>query len=133
VTQRAFPIDFASLTPDTRPRRWLVLPDGFEAQAEADQVSPVFSGRAPSVLAAFVELALGEPRVEQVREGEGQVELVQRSKLFRFPDYITVQAVEVEGGAALAIYSRAVIGYSDIGVNRKRITAWLDALSAKLS
>lgn len=131
MTQRPFPLDFATLLPDTRPRRWLVLPDGFDAQAQADQVSPVFSGNANTVLAAFVELALGEPRVEQVREGDGQVELVQRSQLFRFPDFITVQAFDVDGGAALAIYSRAVIGYSDIGVNRKRIMGWLDALSAK--
>ena len=133
MTQRPFPLDFATLVPDTRPRRWLVLPDGFDAQAQADQVSPVFSGTANTVLAAFVELALGEPRVEQVREGDGQVELVQRSKLFRFPDFITVQAFDVDGGAALAIYSRAVIGYSDIGVNRKRVMGWLDALSAKLA
>ena len=57
---------------------------------------------------------------------------MQRSRLFRFPDYITAEAMETDGGSALAIYSRAVIGYSDIGVNRKRIMAWLDALSAQL-
>lgn len=133
MTQRPFPLDFATLVPDTRPRRWLVLPDGFDAQAQADQTSPIYAGTAAQVQAAFVALALGEPRTETVREAEGQVELVQRSKVFRFPDYITLQAFDVAGGAALAIYSRAVIGYSDMGVNRKRIVAWLDALSAKLA
>lgn len=133
MADRPFPLDFATLVPDTRPRRWLVLPDGFKAEATPDQTSPVFTAAPQALLEAFKALALEQPRVQLVREGAGQVELVERSKLFRFPDYITVQAVAVEGGSALAIYSRAVIGYSDIGVNRKRITAWLEALRARLA
>ena len=132
MADRPFPLDFSTLVPDTRPRRWLVLPEGFKAVATPDQPSPVFSLAPDALLAAFKALALEQKRVTLVREGEGQIELVQRSKLFRFPDYITAQAFEVEGGSALAIYSRAVIGYSDIGVNRKRITAWLEALKARL-
>ncbi|MBL4544816.1 MAG: DUF1499 domain-containing protein [Oceanicaulis sp.] len=76
---------------------------------------------------------MAAPRVALVRAEAGQIELVQRSKLFRFPDYITAQAFETQGGAALAIYSRAVIGYSDMGVNRKRIKAWLESLQAALA
>lgn len=133
MAQRPFPLDFSTLTPDTRPRRWLVLPGGLNAAAAPDQTSPVFPVAPDALLDAFKVLALDQPRVKLVREAGGQVELVQRSKVFRFPDYITVQAFEAEGGSALAIYSRAVIGYSDIGVNRKRITAWLDALSAQLA
>jgi len=133
LADRPFPLDFATLTPDTRPRRWLVLPDGVEAVADPDQASPVFALTPEALLDAFKTLALEQPRVALVQEGDGQVELVERSKLFRFPDYITAQAIAVEGGSALAIYSRAVIGYSDIGVNRKRITAWLDALKTRLS
>ncbi len=132
MAQRPFPLDFSSLIPDTRPRRWLVLPADFEAAAEPDQTSPVFKGAPAVVLEAFKSFALSQPRVDLVREGDGQVELVERSKVFRFPDYITAQAFEAEGGSALAIYSRAVIGYSDIGVNRKRITGWLEALKTRL-
>lgn len=133
MADRAFPLDFATLAPDTRPRRWLVLPSGFEAAASPDQDSPVFEQTPEAVLDAFKAVALAAPRVTLVREEAGQVELVQRSKLFRFPDYITVQAFETQGGAALAIYSRAVIGYSDMGVNRKRIKAWLESLQATLT
>ena len=132
MADRAFPLDFATLVPDTRPRRWLVLPSRFEAAASPDQDSPVFEQTPEAVLEAFKAVALAAPRVTLVREEAGQVELVQRSKLFRFPDYITVQAFETQGGAALAIYSRAVIGYSDMGVNRKRIKAWLESLQAAL-
>jgi uncharacterized protein (DUF1499 family) len=132
MADRPFPLDFSTLVPDSRPRRWLVLPEGLKASAEPDQSSPVFAVAPAALLDAFKAFALEQPRVQLVREGEGQVELVQRSKVFRFPDYITVEAFEAEGGSALAIYSRAVIGYSDIGVNRKRITAWLEALKAQL-
>ncbi|WP_421860517.1 DUF1499 domain-containing protein [Oceanicaulis sp.] len=133
MADRVFPLDFATLVPDTRPRRWLVLPSEFEAVASPDQDSPVFEQTPEAVLDAFKAVALAAPRVTLVREEAGQIELVQRSKLFRFPDYITVQAFEAQGGAALAIYSRAVIGYSDMGVNRKRIRAWLESLKAALA
>ncbi len=132
MADRPFPLNFSTLVPDTRPRRWLVLPEGFKATVAPDQTSPVFNVAPDALLAAFKAYAQEQPRVSLVREGEGQVELVQRTKLFRFPDYITAEAFDVEGGAALAIYSRAVIGYSDIGVNRKRITAWLEALKSRL-
>jgi uncharacterized protein (DUF1499 family) len=133
MADRTFPLDFATLVPDARPRRWLVLPSEFEAVASPDQDSPVFELTPEAVLDAFKAVALAAPRVTLVREEAGQIELVQRSKLFRFPDYITVQAFEEQGGAALAIYSRAVIGYSDMGVNRKRIRAWLESLQAALA
>ncbi|WP_273144857.1 DUF1499 domain-containing protein [Oceanicaulis alexandrii] len=130
MAERPFPLDFATLVPDARPRRWLVLPTGFDADASPDQHSPVFEQTPEALLEAFKAVALAAPRVALVREEAGQIELVQRSKLFRFPDYITVQAFEAQGGAALAIYSRAVIGYSDMGVNRKRIKGWLESLQA---
>lgn len=133
MADRPFPLNFATLVADTRPRRWLVLPPGFDAVAGSDQDSPVFAHTPEAVLDAFKAVALAAPRVTLVREEAGQIELVQRSKLFRFPDYITAQAITVEGGAALAIYSRAVIGYSDMGVNRKRIKDWLESLQAALA
>jgi len=137
MSARPFPIDFATLAPDTRPRCYLVLPEGFQAAATPN-ASSHYPGVTPeAVHDAFLAIAQAAPRVETVRTEGGQVELVQRSKLFRFPDYITVQAFETEqdgvSGSGLAIYSRAVIGYSDMGVNRKRIQAWLARLSEHLS
>lgn len=132
MAEREFPIDFAALVPDARPRRWLVLPDGFEAASAPDQTSPVFPLKPDSLLEAFRDVALEAPRAQLVREAGGQMEFVQRSLVFRFPDYITVQAFPAGDGAALAVYSRAVIGYSDLGVNQKRVKAWLSALDARL-
>ncbi len=58
---------------------------------------------------------------------------MQRSRVFGFPDYLTVKAVAVdsnagEGGAGLIIWSRARYGRSDFGVNQARVEAWLAAL-----
>ena len=129
MADRPFPIDFSTLRPSTRPNRWLVLPEGFEAAATADQVSPVWAGAEPAALLdMFKTTALTAARTQWVRESDGQIELVQRSLIFRFPDYVTAQAVAVEGGAALCVYSRAMVGYSDLGVNAARIKAWLEAV-----
>jgi len=130
---RPFPLDFAALEPDSRPRRWLVLPPGFTAAAAPDQESPVFTAAPEVLLDAFLAAAEAEPRVRRLREEGGQVELVQRSLVFRFPDYVTVHAVAHGGGSALCLYSRAVVGYSDLGVNEKRARRWIAAASRRLA
>jgi uncharacterized protein (DUF1499 family) len=132
MTERPFPIDFATLDTGPKPNTCLVLPDGFKAAAEPDMTSPVFALEPSALLDAFKQTALDAPRTKLEREGSGQVELVQRSAIFRFPDYITAEAVAVEGGAALCIFSRSKVGYSDLGVNAKRVTAWLEALKQRV-
>lgn len=132
MAERPFPLEFATLIVDTRPRRCLALPAGFVSSATSDLESPVFDTTPQALLEAFMAAALAEPRTDRVRESEGQIELVQRSALFKFPDYVTASAVSVEGGAALCVYSRAVIGYSDIGVNTKRVKRWLEATRSQV-
>ncbi len=128
---RPFPLDFSTLEPDGRPRRWLVLPPGFPASAAADQESPVFNEPPERLLSLLGEVALAEPRTRLVREAAGQKEFVQRSLVFRFPDFVTAAAVPAGGGSALCLYSRAAVGYSDLGVNRKRLQRWLASLQAR--
>ena len=133
MTDRPFPIDFSNLAPSPKPNTFLVLPTGFDAAATADMDSPVWSGAEPAaVLEAFKTTALAQARTQLVQEGGGQVELVQRSALFRFPDYVTAQGVAVDGGAALCVFSRSKVGYSDMGVNAKRIRSWLDQMPAEI-
>lgn len=79
-------------------------------------------------MARFSEIALSQPRVEQTNQNDTQREFVQRSAVFKFPDVITVQAMPVGEGAALAIFSRAKLGRRDFGVNEKRIKAWLELI-----
>jgi uncharacterized protein (DUF1499 family) len=132
MADRPFPIDFSTLKPDTRPRRYLVLPPGFSAAAEPDAVSPVFDAAPQAVLEAFRDVALAAPRTRLTNEGGGQLEVVQKSAVFRFPDYVTVAAVSVEGGAGLCVYSRAVVGQYDFNVNKKRVEDWLEQTAARV-
>ena len=53
---------------------------------------------------------------------------VEQSRVFAFPDYITVRAIEEDGGSTLMIWSRARFGSADMGVNRKRIENWMRRL-----
>ena len=120
--QRPFPLDFSTLEPDARPRRWLVLPEGCDAAARPDQVSPVFSAAPAAALEAFIAAGLSRPRVRLLRREAAQAELVQRSFIFRFPDYVTVEAFAADSGrSTLAIYSRAVVGRYDFRGNEKRV------------
>jgi uncharacterized protein (DUF1499 family) len=127
--------DFATLSLTWRPNQFLVLPPGYIAKAKAYAASPVFATTPEQVLDAVKRVALAEPRTELVAEDRAarQLSIVQRSKTFRFPDYVTVEAVPLAAGqTALAIYSRAKYGIRDFGVNRARVERWLAALKAQL-
>jgi len=133
MAERPFPIDFSTLTPDTRPRRWLVLPAGFTAAATPDATSPVFQAPPETVLQTFRETALAHARTELTNAAGDQVEIVQKSAVFRFPDYITAQAVETGRGTGLCVYSRAAVGRYDFNVNKKRVEAWLEETGRRLN
>lgn len=80
----------------------------------------------------FRERALAQPRVQLVESGRDgrSFELVARSRVFRFPDRISVEAVPLDGNrSTLMVFSRSRYGYRDFGVNKHRIDAWLATLS----
>ena len=55
--------------------------------------------------------------------------ILKTSTLFAFPDYISVKFIEIDANTStLAVLSRSRLGQSDLGVNEKRITAWLAQL-----
>ena len=125
-------IDFKTLRLTTKPNQYLVAPAGVTT-ATPHRVSPEFPFPAAELARRFRAVALRQPRVTLVGEAEGgrQFEVVQRSALLRFPDTISVEAIaSSDKSSALAIYSRSRVGYSDWGVNRKRIDAWLAELAA---
>ncbi|MFW6412803.1 MAG: DUF1499 domain-containing protein [Oceanicaulis sp.] len=132
MTRLAVPLDFRTLIPDTRPRRWLVLPDGFDAKAAPDRTSPVFAAEPAALLAAFEQTALAAPRVTAAGAHGLQRAFVQRSAVFRFPDDVIVEAVAVAGGSALCVYSRSRVGRYDFGVNEKRVRGWIEETARRL-
>jgi len=64
--------------------------------------------------------------------GRNQAQWVVRSTLMNYPDIVVAEAAPVAGGTGLWLYSCSLIGYSDLGVNRARVMAWLAALEAAL-
>lgn len=57
---------------------------------------------------------------------EGMITYITRSKIWGFPDYTTVEART----GAMMIHGRLRFGFSDMGVNRARVTDWIAALEA---
>lgn len=117
--------------PDPSTPNWYrVVPDG-------ENAAPVFDVAASDLASAFDRVVDGQPRIELLQDDRasgGPVTWVQRSALFGFPDYISVTFVPMADGSAstLAVFSRARVGQSDLGVNEKRVTAWLTQLEAEL-
>ena len=132
-----FPLDFKTLRLSRKPNQFLVLPPGFAGATTPHAESPVFPVSPRVLMQAVKTLALEEPRTKLVHgdAGNGQAEFVARSKLFRFPDRITVEVAGVPGEgerSALAVYSRAVYGRRDFGVNQARVGRWLGILRDRL-
>jgi len=127
-------IDFHTLKLTWKPNQFLVLPPNYRAQASPHRVSPAFPIGPEQLIEAVKRVALAEPRTVLAEEDRAahKLEFVQRSKTFRFPDLVSVEAVPLGAGrTALAIYGRAKLGIRDFGVNRARVERWLAALQAK--
>jgi uncharacterized protein (DUF1499 family) len=53
---------------------------------------------------------------------------ISRTPLMGYPDYTSVLIEPAGEGAMLLAFARSRFGHSDMGVNRARLTRWLDAL-----
>jgi uncharacterized protein (DUF1499 family) len=69
------------------------------------------------------------PRTRIVSEGGDSLHAECRSALFRFVDDLELQLRPAEG--VIAVRSASRIGYSDLGVNRRRVEALRSALRAR--
>lgn len=125
-------VSFASLSPPDRPNWYLVCPDGV-CGTTPQATSPVFAEPVASLRERWRRMAAAQPRTERLAgEEDGlQDDYVQRSKIVGWPDTVTVRFIALDDASStLAIYSRSHYGYSDMGVNQKRVEAWLAALAA---
>lgn len=123
-------VDFATVDTAGRQNTYLVCPPDLCGQAP-DRESPVFALSAIELRNLWFEMIGNQPRIDWIASDEEilQYDFVQRTRLMRFPDSITVRFLALqEGRSTLAIYSRSHYGRSDFGVNQERIEAWLDAL-----
>lgn len=128
--------DFAHLSPPDKPNNWLVAPvDHPASSARPDQPAPVYDRPAGRVAEAWKAMVKAEPRttVLAVAEDGLRIEAVQKSALFGFTDRISAQFIPLgDDRSTLAAFSRAQIGYWDLGVNRERLRTWLGKLDKAL-
>jgi uncharacterized protein (DUF1499 family) len=128
------PIEFASLERKPSPNQFLIAPDGATPHAKPDAGSPVFAVAPERLRDAFLAVAAEAPRTKLLNQSADglRLSLVQRSAFLRFPDYIDVSILPADSdGSTIAIYSRSRFGYSDLGVNQRRVEEWMTALQRK--
>jgi uncharacterized protein (DUF1499 family) len=126
-------MDVAHIVRPSSPNTALAAPEGFSPGP--DVVTPHYAIPVNGLFALVQRVAGDQPRTYQAAlyPDQLQAHYVARSALFNFPDLIMVQVREdAPGRSDLIIYSRSVYGRSDLGVNRKRVEAWLAALQMKL-
>lgn len=122
-------IDFATLEKRREPSRWLVAPAGLCRAAEPDGDAPVFDAPPDGLIAALAAVLEDRPRTAVLERVDDALEAEERTALFRFRDRISARAVPREDGrTALALYSRSTVGYWDMGVNRRRVAALVEAV-----
>ena len=125
-------VRFESLVLTSNPNQYLVCPPGLCAKAKAHKESPQFDRTADDLRAAFENVILKSEAVTKMAESEDTLDVVARTPIVRWPDWVTVRFIPLgEDRSTLAIYSRSVYGRSDFGANEGRITDWLARLSAQ--
>ncbi len=124
------PVDFASLQLTGNPNQYLMCPIGI-CSAPAHAESALYEMSVEDLQARWEAMIEGRKRVtvlDRDRTGR-QVDYVQRSAVFRFPDVVTVRFIPLpDDRSTIAVYSRALYGKSDFGVNQERIEAWVAAM-----
>jgi uncharacterized protein (DUF1499 family) len=127
----AEPVDFATLQRPGSPNTCLAAPLGTPG---VDVVTPPLTVAAAVAWPVLRGLGEGKPRVTRLDEWPElmQAQWVARSAVLNFPDIIIGQVVPQQDGAGVFLYSASAFGYSDFGVNRQRVEAWLAAFDAAL-
>lgn len=123
-------VDFANLTPPDKPNYYLVCPRNY-CHVKPNAYSPVYDVGVEALEKIVTQYILSRPRTKALESDaeKNQYIYVQRSLIFRFPDYISVEYLSLDSHkSTLAIYSRSKYGYSDFGVNKRRVQKWLKGI-----
>jgi uncharacterized protein (DUF1499 family) len=49
-----------------------------------------------------------------------------------YPDIVVAEVAPTGGGTGLWLYSRSLVGWSDLGANRARVMAWIEDFENRL-
>ncbi len=124
----AEPIDFDTLVLPASPNTCLAAPAGHHVVPHV--TTPAYALPPAALRQALLRAAAAMPRTTLQADwpDRGQAQWVQRSALMNYPDLINAEVRALGAGSALYLYSRSLFGWSDLGVNRQRVEAWLAAL-----
>jgi uncharacterized protein (DUF1499 family) len=123
-------IDFGARGSAGRSNVFAMCPSGY-CTPPADMASPVFAMGWERLREYWHEMIAVQPDIEPVGWDvrRRRATYIQRSEIFRFPDVITVEFLELDDGrSSLAIDSRSRYGRGDLGANRRRVIAWVTML-----
>jgi hypothetical protein len=83
---------------------------------------------------AVQEAAAAQPRTFPLASWPElrQAQWVARTRLMNFPDIVVAQVLAGEGTSGLVLYSRSLLGWSDLGANAARLTAWRAEIERRL-
>jgi len=124
--------DFESLSRPGSPNDFLMAPPGF-GSSSPDEFSPEFPVAKDVLARKLMNIVKEMPRSRLVKHESDQFQFEQRSALFLFPDFFTIQVIALPGNTStLAAYSGSVFGHSDLGVNRKRIEGLVEGLRERI-
>jgi uncharacterized protein (DUF1499 family) len=129
----AEPVEFRSLVLPRSPNTCLAAPAGAHPAAHLE--TPPLAVAVATAWPVLRRFGQRFPRTYRLAEWpeRRQAQWVERSPRLGFPDVIAAELVEGPGGAAgLFLYSRSLFGWSDLGVNRRRVQAWIEAFDAAL-
>lgn len=119
-------IDFNAIILPKSPNYCLA---GLNCHGKQKITVPIFNVSVQQLKIAWANMLKHEPRIKVLKTQPEQQQLVQRSRIFRFPDLIDVQFIAVDHTqSTLAIFSRSIYGHSDFGVNCDRVKRWLNNL-----
>lgn len=125
-------IDFQQLTLPNTPNYYLSCPAKY-CNVTPNQESRIYPISQKILIADWNKAIALQPRVKLISSTANQFNYVQRSLIFRFPDYISVRFIEITPQqSTIALYSQSKYGYSDFGVNKKRVISWLQALDKQI-
>ncbi len=126
------PVDFSTLALKDTPNQFLMCPPG-RCATSPHAPSPVFAVSEQDLRAAIIGSWPNMERTTLVAgtadPDSGEIRLVQYSRWLGFPDTVSVHTFPLNAkSSTLTVYSRSQVGESDLGVNRRRIEAWLAIL-----
>lgn len=127
--------DFHKLEVPRSPNWYLACPPG-AAHPHCREASPRYEVDLPRLRSQFFEVVSAAPRTALIADlpAGNRFRFIQKSRLFKFVDEITVEFVPLgEGASSLYIFSQSRRGWWDLGVNRRRIRRWLRRLSARVA